>query len=50
MHEGQIKDFEYLMENGATWSQAMDWCNRNLLGYSNLKDLRKWLVRNNVGT
>jgi hypothetical protein len=50
MNEGQEQDYDYLIRNGATWSQAMDWCNAHLLGRSNLLDLRGWLTRNNVGT
>ena len=50
MNDGQERDYEYLVRNGATWSQAMDWCHTHSLGYSDLTDLRKWLVLNNVGT
>lgn len=50
MHEGQIKDYDYLMTNGATWAQAMTWCNSHPLGSSDQKELREWLVANNVGT
>jgi hypothetical protein len=50
MHEGQERDYDYLTRNGATWNQAMDWCNSHLLGWSDLRDLRAWLTLNNVGT
>lgn len=50
MHEGQIKDYDYLVANGATWMQAMTWCNSHLLGYSSQETLRDWLVTDNVGT
>lgn len=50
MHKDQERDYDYLVRNGATRSQAIWWCEHHPLGRSSLSELRLWLVYNNVGT
>jgi hypothetical protein len=42
MHEGQERDYRYLMAQGATWDQAMLWCANHPLGYSGPSELDRW--------